>query len=110
MATRGEILSGSRDAGWHDTERYAWLLGLAIPMLPFAAVGLARATGWRVFFWFGPIFVFGILPLLDTLIGKDSSNPPESIVAGLERDRYYRWCVYLFVPLQFAALCGRAPS
>ena len=45
-----------------------------------------------------------MLPVLDTLIGKDSSNPPDSVLAGLEGDRYYRWCVYLFVPLRLAAL------
>lgn len=89
---------------WHDTKRYVWLLGLAIPMLPFLAMALAKATATSLFWWFGPIFVFVILPLLDTLIGKDSENPPESVIASLERDRYYRWCVYLFPPLQLTAL------
>jgi len=108
-----ENLNECRATPWHDTKRYAWLLGLAIPMLPFLTVSLVRATGLRLFWWFGPIFVFGILPLLDTLIGKDSGNPPDSIIASLERDRYYRWCVYLFVPLQLAALvwaCARWSS
>ena len=95
---------GYRAAPWHDTKRYAWLLGLVIPALPFLAMGLVKATGWRVFWWFGPIFAFAIVPLLDTLIGKDSANPPESIVAGLEADRYYRWCVFLFIPMQLGAL------
>jgi len=79
-------------------------LRLAIPMLPFLAVSLVKATGLSLFWWFGPIFIFGIVPVLDTLIGKDSENPPDSVIAGLERDGYYRWCVYLFVPLQFASL------
>jgi len=108
-----ENLNECRATAWHDTKRYAWLLGLAIPMLPFLTVSLVRATGLRLFWWFGPIFVFGILPLLDTLIGKDSGNPPDSIIGSLERDRYYRWCVYLFVPLQLAALvwaCARWSS
>jgi len=89
---------------WHDTKRYAWLLGLAIPILPFVAVGLVKATGMRLFWWSGPMFVFGILPVLDTLLGKDSDNPPDSMVASLERDRYYRWCVFFFIPLQLIAL------
>jgi len=38
------------------------------------------------------------------LIGVDSRNPPDSVMTSLEGDRYYRWCVYLFVPLQFASL------
>jgi len=49
----------------------------------------------------------GIVPLLDTFIGADSGNPPDRVTASLESDRYYRWCVYLFVPLQFASLRER---
>jgi alkane 1-monooxygenase len=75
-----------------------------MPLLPFLGASLVQATGWRLFWWLGPIFIFGIVPPLDTLIGKDSANPPESFVSYLERDRYYRWCVYLFLPLQLASL------
>jgi alkane 1-monooxygenase len=89
---------------WYDTKRYAWLLGLAIPALPFLAIGLVGVTHIGLFWWLGPIFAFGILPPLDTAIGKDSESPPESLIATLERDHYYRWCVYLFLPLQLAAL------
>ena len=49
----------------------------------------------------------GIVPLLDTFIGADSGNPLDRVTASLESDRYYRWCVYLFVPLQFASLRER---
>lgn len=103
-SARTENLNDIRATDWYDTKRYAWLLGLIIPMLPFLAGGLAKATGLGVFWWFGPIFLFGIAPVLDTLIGKDSQNPPDIVIASLERDRYYRWCVYLFIPLQFASL------
>jgi alkane 1-monooxygenase len=104
-----ETVTGTRSAiesgiAWNDTKRYAWLLGLVIPILPFLAASLVQATGSGLFWWLGPIFVFGILPLLDTLVGKDPGNPPGSLVACLERDRYYRWCVYLFLPLQLAGL------
>lgn len=99
-----ENWNACRATAWHDTKRYAWLSGLVMPMLPFLAASLVKATGWGLFWWFGPIFVFGLVPLLDTLIGKDSENPPDSVLASLERDRYYRWCVYLFTPLQLAAL------
>jgi len=104
IAARTENPNGCRAAAWHDTKRYAWLLGLAIPMLPLLAGSLVKATGWSLFWWFGPIFIFGIVPALDTLIGKDSGNPPDSVIDSLERDRYYRWCVYLFLPLQLASL------
>ena len=88
---------------WKDSKRYAWLLGLVVPLLPVAAWGLVEATGSGVFWFFGPMFVFGFMPLLDTLIGTDPSNPPEAVVKWLEQDRYYRWCTYLFIPLQYVS-------
>ncbi len=61
---------------WTDGKRYAWLLGLVVPMIPFIAWGLVEATGLDVFWWFGPAFIFGVMPLLDQLGGNDTSNPP----------------------------------
>ncbi|HEV7492973.1 alkane 1-monooxygenase [Baekduia sp.] len=95
-------------ATWTDPKRYAWLLGLLVPLLPFMAWGLVALTGFGVFWFWGPIFIFGVMPFLDTAIGKDSSNPPDSVVKYLEQDRYYRWCTYAFIPLQFVALVGGA--
>jgi alkane 1-monooxygenase len=37
-------------------------------------------------------------------IGLDAENPPDSVLRWLERDRYYRWCTYAFLPLQYAGL------
>lgn len=91
-------------ATWHDPKRYAWLLGLLVPGLPFMAWGLVEATGLGVFWFFGPIFVFGVMPVLDRLIGDDAANPPDSVVGWLEQDRYYRWCTFLYLPLQYASL------
>jgi alkane 1-monooxygenase len=95
-------------ATWRDPKRYAWLLGLVVPLFPFIAWGLVEATGLGVFWFAGPMFIFGVFPFLDWAIGKDSANPPESVVKYLEQDRYYRWCTYAFLPLQFAALVGGA--
>ena len=91
-------------AAWSDPKRYLWLLGLVVPLIPVIGWGLAEATGLGVMWWFGPGFVFGVIPLLDMAIGKDSANPPDSAIEWLEQDRYYRWCTYLFLPLQFASL------
>jgi alkane 1-monooxygenase len=93
-------------ATWTDPKRYAWLLGLLVPLLPFMAWLLVAVSGLGVFWYWGPIFIFGVMPFLDTAIGKDSSNPPDSVVKYLEQDRYYRWCTYAFIPLQVVALVG----
>jgi alkane 1-monooxygenase len=91
-------------ATWHDPKRYAWLLGLIVPLLPFIAWSLVELAGLGLFWFFGPILVFGIFPLLDILVGLDAENPPDSIIKWLEQDRYYRWCTYLFIPVQYAGL------
>jgi alkane 1-monooxygenase len=89
---------------WRDPKRYAWLLGLIVPTLPFLSYGLVQATGLGLFWFYGPILVFAIFPLLDLLIGTDAANPPDSVIKWLEQDRYYRWCTYAFLPIQYAGL------
>ncbi len=89
---------------WRDPKRYAWLLGLFVPTLPFITWGLVHATGLGVFWFYGPVLVFGIFPPLDLALGMDPSNPPDSVTKWLEQDRYYRWCTYLYLPIQYAGL------
>jgi alkane 1-monooxygenase len=89
---------------WQDPKRYGWLIGLVVPLLPFIAWGLAKASGSVVLWYFGPILVFGIFPLFDWWRGTDDSNPPEQLIKQLEADRYYRWCTYLYLPLQYGGL------
>src|SRR5664279_5563495 len=104
----GEPLSAAR---WRDPKRYAWLLGLIVPSLPFLAWGLVRASGLAIFWFYGPFLVFVIFPLLDLLIGMDPTNPPDSVIKWLEEDRYYRWCTYLFLPIQYGGcLLYTSPS
>lgn len=91
-------------ATWRDGKRYAWLLGLIVPLAPFIAWGMVEATGLGFFWWFGPILVFGIFPILDVIVGMDADNPPDSVLKWLEQDRYYRWCTYAFIPVQYAGL------
>jgi alkane 1-monooxygenase len=94
----------SQTRPWRDPKRYAWLLGLVVPTLPFLAWGLVEATGLGIFWFYGPFLVFVIFPVLDILIGMDPTNPPDSVIKWLEGDRYYRWCTYLFLPIQYAGL------
>jgi alkane 1-monooxygenase len=101
IATMSERLS---ERPWRDPKRYAWLLGLLIPTLPFLSWGLVHATGLGVFWFYGPMLVFLIFPPLDLVLGMDRRNPPDSVIKWLEQDRYYRWCTYLYLPIQYAGL------
>ena len=89
---------------WRDSKRYLWLFGLAVPLFPFMGGGLATLTGWGIFWYFGPILILIVIPMMDLAAGLDRSNPPDDIIAALEADRYYRWITYLFLPLQYIAL------
>ncbi|MEC3976473.1 alkane 1-monooxygenase [Amycolatopsis sp. H20-H5] len=89
---------------WRDGKRYAWLLGLIIPTAPFIAWGLVSATGLGLFWWSGPLIVFVLIPLIDAIVGVDAENPPDDLIEWLERDRYYRWVTYLYLPIQYVSL------
>ncbi|VWB46241.1 alkane 1-monooxygenase [Burkholderia latens] len=94
---------------WSDGKRYLWLLGALTITLPIFAAQLALSTGLHVFWWFGPLFAFGVIPILDTFIGDDRDNPPETVVPHLERERYYRYIVYLATLVEYVAffMCVR---
>ncbi|WP_300679823.1 fatty acid desaturase [Nocardioides sp.] len=89
-------------AQWHDKKRYLWLIGLVVPSLVFVAIGLAQWTDLGVFYWFGPIVLFVIVPTLDLVVGRDGANPPDDIIEALENDRYYRYITFAFLPIQYA--------
>ncbi len=91
-------------ATWTDPKRYAWLLGIIVPLAPFIAWGAVALTGLGGFWLLGPVLVFVAFPILDIAVGIDATNPPDSVLKYLEQDRYYRWCTYVFIPIQYAGL------
>ena len=99
------VPQGSTDE-WRDRKRYLWLIGLVVPSLAFIAIGMWSLTGWGVWFWIGPIVILVVVPAIDLIAGLDRSNPPDDVIEALERDRYYRWITYLFLPIQYAGFIG----
>ncbi|WP_416566578.1 alkane 1-monooxygenase [Nocardia testacea] len=111
MTTSEQSSRGAVAPQWRDRKRYLWLFGLVAP----TALGLAAVLVWAchrlgwepaaaVWWWIGPLLVYVLLPILDRFFGPDGQNPPEEVMEHLERDRYYRWCVYAFIPFQLASL------
>ncbi|MEV5650431.1 alkane 1-monooxygenase [Nocardia sp. NPDC052254] len=80
------------------------MLGLIAPGCALLPSQLVLHTGMAVFWWIGPIIVLVAIPLLDWLVGEDGSNPRDEDYERLSHDRYYRWCTFLFLPIQLAGL------
>ena len=95
-------------AQYRDRKRWWWLLSVVFPLLPFAGMAAHAASGSQIALGLPLLISYGLMPLLDYLIGEDESNPPEAIVPQLEEDRYYRWLTWATVPLHYVALIGCA--
>jgi alkane 1-monooxygenase len=79
-------------------------MGAIIPLIPMAMWGLYALTGSTLSWFFGPFFVYVLIPTFDLLAGLDPNNPPEELIEAIEEDRYYRWVTYAFLPLQLVGL------
>ena len=87
------------DEAWQD-KRWWWLLS---PAIPLAFTGSLLAFVWSGQWWcmlLAPLIIHVLLPVLDRVLGEDFSNPPESAVAQLEADVFYRAMVWAYVPVQ----------
>ncbi len=89
---------------WTDRRRYLWLCGLIVPLSPFLGYAMVDRLGPGIFWAFGSMVMAVVLPVIDVLRGSDSTSPPAEVYRKLDADRYYRWCVYLYLPLQYTGL------
>ena len=100
----GKTVPDGTTEQWKDKKRYLWLWGLMVPGLGVAFAVAFLQTHWWGFALVGPLLINLIIPVLDLLLGLDQSNPPDDVIEALENDRYYRWIVYMFMPLQYFVL------
>ncbi|WP_049793883.1 alkane 1-monooxygenase [Hoyosella subflava] len=103
-----EVQSGAPVTEWRDKKRYWWLLGMFVPAIMLVVIGLVRVFNdlgltpvGQVLFWGGPILVYIIIPTIDLILGPDGSNPPDEWMDRLENDKYYRYILYAYIPLQY---------
>jgi alkane 1-monooxygenase len=96
---------------WRDRKRYLWLMGLIVPTAIFVMLPVIwglNQLGWHAAaqapLWIGPILLYILLPLLDWRFGADGQNAPDEVMEALEKDKYYRYCTYAFIPFQYLSL------
>jgi len=93
---------------YRDRKRWAWALSVVFPLLPLLGLWAHHASGAQIALGLPLLISYGLMPLLDALIGEDENNPPEAVVPQLDADRYYRWLTWATVPLHFVALIACA--
>jgi len=93
---------------YRDGKRYAWFVSLLVPTVLGCGPLFYALTGSVASLWIPAAVVYGVVPLLDVLLGEDRNNPPEEVVPLLEADAYYRWATYALVPVLWLAFFANA--
>ena len=88
---------------YRDPKRWVWWFSLAVPALIGLGPLLMLWQGDPLMLWWPLVFLYLAVPLADALLGEERSNPPESAVAQLEADTYYRHITYALVPVLWGA-------
>jgi len=88
---------------YRDPKRWAWWFSLGVPALIGLGPLLMLWQGNPLMLLWPLVFLYLAVPLADALLGEERSNPPESAVAQLEADAYYRFITYALVPVLWGA-------
>jgi len=73
-------------------KKYSYLIAMVPLLLPPLLLAAGTATGLEnLFAWGVPVVVFGIIPVLDLILGKDALNPDEEAdVPHMNSETFYR--------------------
>lgn len=93
---------------YQDSKRYLWLLSIAMTLVPLLGLFVFLQTGLEWTLGLPVLIIYLTVPLLDSIIGSDSDNPPEEIVPQLEADTYYRYLTFATIPMHFIVLIASA--
>ena len=95
---------------WLRTKRYLFLTAPAVPLLLPLSAWLAYTQGNGAWFWLPCVFLFVIVPVLDTLFGDDPANPGAGDVAELAADPWYRRVLFVAVITHWLAVMASAAA
>ncbi len=97
-----QTTDGSR-VEYRDGKRWLWLFSVFSPSMPLISALLLAWTGSPLFSLLPIAVYFGLVPLLDWLIGEDENNPPEAVIEQLSEDQFYRFLLFASVPVFYAS-------
>lgn len=86
-------------------KKYLYLIVFAFALIPYWSMQQAQAMGYYdLFAWSGIFMIFGVLPLLDFIVGQDPANPSDEQVEKMSQQKWYSFLTLMVVPTQFALL------
>ena len=91
-----------------DRKRWFWLMSVLYPVVPLLAIWLHAGTGNEWWLLLPVLLSFGLVPLVDWIVGEDEDSPPPEVLKQLEKDPFYRRLTFATVPLHFVTLIGAA--
>ncbi|MBT8236608.1 MAG: alkane 1-monooxygenase [Bacteroidia bacterium] len=85
-----------KSAQWYDLK---YLAALSIPAT--LVIGLVFKGGWS---YFTPVYVFVLVPILETLLPKDTSNIEGKVRSKKEASQLFDWMLYANIPIVYGLL------
>ncbi|WP_097458992.1 alkane 1-monooxygenase [Mangrovitalea sediminis] len=82
-------------------KKFSFLIALLpLLLLPLSLWGGHTFGHLDAFAWGTLVVVFGVIPLLDAILGKDALNPDEEVeVPSMQKERFYQVLTLAWVPL-----------
>jgi len=94
MAFTGTSEDGST-VTYKDHKRYWYLFAYVSPVIYLTSFWAYFAFGNNPLVTLIPIiWLFGVTPIIDILVGEDPHNPPEEVMPAMMKDDYYRFSIY----------------
>ncbi len=86
-------------------KKYGYFIFLMPLLLPASSYYFAQLTGYHDFFaGLTLLVVYGLVPLMDLVLGKDPVNPDETQVPHLSEEKFYRYLTLSCLPLYLLCL------
>ena len=102
MATFTGTADDGSEVIYTDKKRHMWWLS-------FVGTAIMAGTIW-LYFLLGKnplvtlipfLYIYFVTPIIDKIVGVDTHNPPEEVVADMMKDNYYRFHIQIYIPIFF---------